>query len=194
MQETNKGDVRNIRPRLTKNASKTVAKADVNLNWLSGIDYELYIWLHSYIHIQFTLFGINVLTGWARMSLKAYKWKILVFTKGKVDYDAKLFSSTSQFRELILTICSNPVKFLGCVISLDMTDKDPIEIITSSISTSLSSISKSKFRRVQKLWILQHLLVCDLWWLLLIYEIPISTVSCFEQKISSDLRKMAPCS
>ena len=35
---------------------------------------------------------------------------------------------------------------------------------------------------------LQHLVPC-LWWPLLIYEIPISTILCFEQKISSYLRK-----
>ena len=35
----------------------------------------------------------------------------------------------------------------------------------------------------------QHLLVAHLQWSLLIYEIPISTVLCFEQNISSYLRK-----
>ena len=123
------------------------------------------------------------------MSLKASKSKILVLTNGRVDYDAKIYINTNQFRELNQNICSNPVKFLGRAISFDLTDKDQIEINNSAIWTWLSLIDKPKHREVHKIWILQNLLVPRLWWPLLIYEIPISTVLRFEQKISSYLRK-----
>ena len=68
------------------------------------------------------------------------KSKILVLTNGKIDLGAKLRISTTQFKELIPTICSNPVKFLGRAISFDLANKDQIEIINSSISTSLTLI------------------------------------------------------
>ena len=78
---------------------------------------------------------------------------------------------------------------MGRAISFDLTDKNQIEINNSAIWTWLSLTDKSKHREVHKIWILQNILVPRLWWPLLIYEIPISTVLHFEQKISSYLRK-----
>ena len=62
--ETNKGDVESICARVTKPASKKVANAEVELNWLWTIDYGLF-WLFIFIHEQFSLFdtNTNVLTG-----------------------------------------------------------------------------------------------------------------------------------
>ena len=62
--ETNKGDIESICARVTKSASKKVANADVDLNWLWTIDYGLF-WPYIYIHEQFSLFdtNTNVLTG-----------------------------------------------------------------------------------------------------------------------------------
>ena len=93
------------------------------------------------------------------MSLKASKSKTLVLTNRKVDRDAKLYINTNQFREFISTICSNPVKYLGCAIFFDFTDNDKIEIINSAVLTLLSLIDKSKHRGFHKIWISQHLLV-----------------------------------
>ena len=42
--ETNKGDAESICARVTKPASKKVANAEVDLNWLWTIDYGL-LWL-----------------------------------------------------------------------------------------------------------------------------------------------------
>ena len=83
-------------------------------------------------------------------------------------------------------------------ILFDLTEKDQIEIINLAISTLLLLINKSKHRGVHKIWILQHLVPC-LQWPLLIYEVTISTVLRFEQKISSYLTKwllycsISPC-
>ena len=70
--ETNKGDVEIICARVTKPASKKVANAEVDLNWLWTIDYGLF-WLYIYIHKQFSLFDTNtyVLTGFT-ISLLQY--------------------------------------------------------------------------------------------------------------------------
>ena len=56
--ETNKGDVESICARVIKHASKQVAKAEVDLNWLWTTDYGLF-WLYIYIHEQFSLFDTN---------------------------------------------------------------------------------------------------------------------------------------
>ena len=62
--ETNKGDVEGICARVTKPASKTVANAEDDLNWLWTIDCGL-LWLYIYIHEKISLFDTNtsVLTG-----------------------------------------------------------------------------------------------------------------------------------
>ena len=62
--ETNKGGVESICGRLTKPASRKVANAEVDLNWLRAIDYGLF-WLYIYIHKQIILFdtNTNVLIG-----------------------------------------------------------------------------------------------------------------------------------
>ena len=65
--ETNTGDVESICARVTKPASKKVASAEVDLNWLWTVDYGWLFWLYIYIYIheQFSLFdtNTNVLTG-----------------------------------------------------------------------------------------------------------------------------------
>ena len=60
----NKEDVKSICARVTKPASKKVAKAEFDLNWLWTNDYGFF-WLYIHIHDQFSLFcaNANVLTG-----------------------------------------------------------------------------------------------------------------------------------
>ena len=51
--ETSKGDVESIFPKVTKHASKKMAKAEANLNWLAMdnlSDYELFCFIAIYIH------------------------------------------------------------------------------------------------------------------------------------------------
>lgn len=57
------------------------------------------------------------------------------------------------------------------------------------LARGLDLIDKSQHRSVQKLWILQHLLIPRLRWPLLIYEFAISVVVKLEQKISCFIRK-----
>ena len=81
------------------------------------------------------------------------------------------------------------MNFLDRTISFDLTYKDQIEIINSTISSLLPLIDKLKHRGVHKVWILQHLLGSRLRWSLLIYKIPSFTVLRFEQKTSLYLKK-----
>ena len=64
VKETSKEDVKSICVRVTKAASKKVAKVEADLNWLWTIGYGLF-WLYINTQEQISLFGtiINVLTG-----------------------------------------------------------------------------------------------------------------------------------
>ena len=55
--------------------------------------------------------------------------------------------------------------------------------------TGLKTINKSSFTGSHKLWILHHLLIPKVQWALLIYEVPISSASVLEKKISVYIRK-----
>ena len=105
------------------------------------------------------------------MSLKAFKSKSLVLTNRKVNPVVKLYFSTSHVWELIPTISSNPVTFLGHPISFDLADQ---------VQTSLSLIDKSNIEGLIKLRCRNVFLYPIP---LLIHEIAISTFSGFEQKI-----------
>ena len=89
----------------------------------------------------------------------------------------------------IPSIADNPVKFLGRAISDALLDKYQAGTVSLALTKGLDLISNSGDHAVQKLWILQHLLVHRLRWPLLIYEIPISVVTKLEQKISCCIRK-----
>ena len=59
---------------------------------------------------------------------------------------------------------------------------------TNNLS-GLKLIDKSSHKGINKVWILQNILILRLRWPLLIYEISISVVNCIEHKISSFWRK-----
>ena len=92
-------------------------------------------------------------------------------------------------RQTIPSIADNPVKFFGRTFSDALSDRYGADTLSSALTKGLDLTSNSGHRAVQKLWILQHLLVPRLRWPLLIYEIPISMVTKLEQKISCCIRK-----
>ena len=126
----------------------------------------------------------NTALAWARTALKPAKSRFLVLTNGKLQQDMKLYVSESNLDVPIPSTSNQQVKFFGRTISFTISDKDQMDIISSAVSKGLALINKFPHRGVHKVWILQHFLVPQLCWPLLIYEIPISAVLHLEQKIS----------
>ena len=127
---------------------------------------------------------------WARMSVKASKSKSLVLDSGKIVHDKSLcIILGANYQSIPPTIADNPVKVLGTSISDALSDKYQADSLSLALTKGLGLISNSGPRAVQKLWILQHLLVPRLRWSLLIYQIPISVVAKLQKKISCCLRK-----
>ena len=91
--------------------------------------------------------------------------------------------------ELIPSIHTSPVKFLGRVISGSLSDSDQVNSFSETICNGLLTIHKCHLRGVQKVWILHHLLIPRARWPLLIYEVALSSIRKLEQKISSFVRK-----
>ena len=123
------------------------------------------------------------------MSVKASKSKSLVIDSGKIVHDKSLCIVFGANCQAIPSTADNPVKFLGRTISDALSDKYEADSLSLALTKGLALIGNTGPLAVQKLWILQHLLVPRLRWPLLIYEIPISMVTKLEQKISCCIRK-----
>ena len=113
----------------------------------------------------------NTALFWARMALKSAKSRCLVVTDGKFQQDIALYVSESNIDVSILSISNHPAKFLGRTISVTVSHKDPMEVISSAVSKGLALVNKPFHGGVHKVWNLQHLLVHQLRWPLLTYKI-----------------------
>ena len=127
--------------------------------------------------------------SWGRMSMKASKSRSIIIENGRVKNNSKLVLSEAGNENKIPSIVDNPVKFLGRQISFPLSDKSQVDKFSEALTKGLLLIDKSYHRDLHKLWILQHLLIPRLRWPLLIYEIPLTAVVKFEQKISVYIRK-----
>ena len=91
--------------------------------------------------------------------VKASKSKSLVIGSGKIVHDKSLCIVLTANRQAIPSIADNPVKFLGRTISDALSDKYQQDSLSLALTKGLGLISNSGHCTVQKLWILQHLLV-----------------------------------
>ena len=83
--------------------------------------------------------------------------------------------------EVIPSIRSMPIKFLGRVIKESLSDKNQVGELIDKVESSILVIDKSFHLGVNKVWILQNLLLPQLRWLLMIYEISISVTASLER-------------
>ena len=74
----------------------------------------------------------------------------------------------------ITSIHSRPVMFLGRIIDGSLSDRNSSVELADTLSAGLTTIGRSHFTSIQKLLILQHLLILRIQWPLLIYEVTIS--------------------
>ena len=131
--------------------------------------------------------------SWAGMYFRADKSRSIVIVRGKSMNTTPFYvtepSTPSDFTNYIPSIHSVPVKFLGRIINGSLTDRNSINELQQILVLGLNIINKSSFKGTQKLWILQHLLIPQIQWSLLIYEISISHASFLDKKISKFIRK-----
>ena len=126
---------------------------------------------------------------WARLLVKDSNFKSLVIVSGKIVHYKSLCIILGANHQAILSIADNPVKFLGRTISDSLSGKYQADSLTLALTKVLGWNRNFGHCAVQRVWMLQHLLVSRLQWPLLIYEIPISMVTILEQKISCCIRK-----
>ncbi len=119
------------------------------------------------------------------MSFKPPKSRSLVLKKEKV---------TDRFRfrlgEYQMTsVAERPAKSLGKVFNCRLNDRDSIKATGADLEEWLRTVDKSGLPGRFKAWVYQYGILPRILWPLLIYEVPMTVVEGFEQKLSSYLRR-----
>ena len=120
---------------------------------------------------------------WARMRVKPQKSRSLSLIKGSVR--------KVKFRiggDLIPTIKEKPVKSLGRLYEVPLTDRHRGTELQKIAVKGLKSIHKTYLPGKMKVWCYQHGLLPRLLWPLQVYEIALSRVNRIQQLISKYLR------
>lgn len=121
----------------------------------------------------------------ARMEFKPSKSRSLVLKKGRVQ---------DRFRfkvgeELIPTVSERPIKSLGKWYRAELNDRESVKEMLGQAKAWLRALDRSGLPGRFKLWGYQHGVLPRLLWLLLMYEVPLTTVEALERRISTFLRR-----
>ena len=130
---------------------------------------------------------------WARMEFRAKKSRALVIRDGNVTNETPfsvhcVTNSGDRVHDIIPSIQGSPIQFLGRVIDITLSDKEQVVKLREEVDSSLVIIDKSRHYGINKVWILQFLLLQKLPWILMIYEISISVLTSLEQTVSKYIR------
>ena len=133
------------------------------------------------------VFALN----WAGMKFRTSKSRSIVIDHGKVKNICPFEVITEEGKdpEFVPSIHAKPIKFLGRVINASLSDSAKIEEFITLFLQNLERIDKSGLRGIHKVWVLEHLLIPQIRWPFLIYEVSLTRVRKLEQKVASLLRK-----
>ena len=142
-------------------------------------------------HTNTLLERCTVALAWSRMEVRASKSRSLVMVNGKVcpDLSFSIPIGSLDPSHVIPSILNLLVKFLGRKIDGTLTDRVRVAEIDKHLTESLQLIDNSYQLGVNKVWIMQNLLLPQIRWLVTIYELPMSTAVDLEQRLSRFIRK-----
>ena len=122
---------------------------------------------------------------WARMKLKPPKSRSLVIKTGLVQKIEPFNVSGTT----IPGLHNKTLKTLGRVFDCSITDRAAKELLLSKFESSLTKIDKSLFTGFMKTWTLNHILIPQIQWDIMIYDVPLKLVELLERKQSVFIRK-----
>ena len=145
----------------------------------------------SQVSAQELMDRFHELFTWARMKAKPKKSRSASIVRGKLQ-EIHFTIGGDQ----IPTIRENPVKSLGRLYAVPLTDKHRGREIEKTAVEGLASIEKTCLPGKLKAWCFQHGLLPRLLWPLQVYEVALSRVETIQKHISKNLRKwlgVPPC-
>ena len=115
--------------------------------------------------------------------VKLYLWTQYLFQKYQTNHKFHLLFLPS-------TLDQSNIWVTYTIIYGSISDRNSSAELTDKIVIGLSVIDKLYFTGTRQFWILQHLLITRVQWLLLIYKTPISLTFKLEQQVSIFIRKL----
>ena len=156
-----------------------------SLELLRGFMDDVSIMTGSYAGAKVALTRTEEVVKWARMQLKPTKSRSLVIQKGR-SLDIEPFSVGS---EVIPALQRKKLRTLGRVYDSSISDRRCKEELKLKVAGGLKMLNKSHARGYMKLWALHHILLPQVRWDLMVYEIPVSFVEKVGGMISKFIRR-----
>ncbi|XP_033725208.1 uncharacterized protein LOC117315172 [Pecten maximus] len=151
---------------------------------LRGFMDDLTITTTSHIQARWVLSALEENVSWARMKFKPRKSRSLVLKKGRIC-QVKLKVQDEE----IPTLVNNPIKCLGKWFDQSLSDNASVKNTLSQAKSWMKKVDGSGLPGKYKAWIYQQGVLPRLMWLLLIYEVPVTSVEGLERSVSSYLRR-----
>ncbi|XP_078336960.1 uncharacterized protein LOC144626561 [Crassostrea virginica] len=146
---------------------------------------DLTVTTKSHVQARWVLSALEEVVSWARMKFKPRKSRYMIIKKGRISEKFQL----NVQGENIPSIVDEPIKCLGKWFDDTLTDKNNIENIQRQVKEWLKRTENSGLPGKYKAWIYQHGMLPRLMWLLMLHEIPLTTVETLERMVNKSLRK-----
>ena len=146
---------------------------------------DLTVTTKSHVQARWVLSALEEVVSWAKMKFKPRKSRYMIIKKGRISEKFQL----KVQGENIPSIVDEPIKCLGKWFDDTLTDKNNIENIQRQVKEWLKRTENSGLPGKYKAWIYQHGMLPRLMWLLMLYEIPLTTVETLERMVNKSLRK-----
>ena len=135
--------------------------------------------------IKHALLRTNQVLKWSRMMLKPTKSRSLVMQKGRV----MLVEPFVVDGQVIPCIQKEPLKTLGRYFDFTITDRKARDDLKDKLLAGIKYINRSLLTSFMKLWVLHHLLVPQIQWQLMVYEMSTAWVTKLEVTMNKVIRK-----
>ena len=135
----------------------------------------------------------EVAVAWARMKLKPGKSRSLVIKKGRsMDVEPFVVGADPEDEgsgEVIPALQRKPLKTLGRWYDPLIRDDWYRVDLKKKLEDGLKLLNKSHAKGAMKLWALHHILLLQIRWDLMVYEIPVSFVEKLEMMVNRYIRR-----
>ena len=137
----------------------------------------------------------EVAVAWARMKLKPEKSRSLVIENGR-PVDVEPFAVGGELVDgqvvggvVIPALQRKPLRTLGRVYNAGISDVWYKAELEEKVESRLKQLNRSKAKGAMKLWALHHILLPQVRWDLMVYDLPVSFIEGLEKTLNIYIRR-----
>ena len=127
----------------------------------------------------------EVAVAWARMKLKPEKSRSLVIQNGR-SVDEEPFSVGGV---VIPSLQSKPLRTLGRDYTPAVNDLWAKDMLEKKVTSGLKQLNKSQAKGTMKLWAMHHILLQQVRWDLMVYDLPLTFIEGLEKQFNKRIRQ-----